>query len=122
VTVLAASRVTEQAPVPLQVPPVHPTKIEPEPGLCDTESVVPSGYVEEQVVVHAVPPDGVTLPTPVPDLARDRVAVTLAVNVAVTVFAASAVTEQVPVPLQAPDHPANVLPGLGVAVRVAVDV
>ena len=39
-------------------------------------------------------------------------------NVAVTDVAADAMMLQVPVPLQAPDHPANVEPLLGVAVRV----
>ncbi|TAJ20096.1 MAG: hypothetical protein EPO65_04830 [Dehalococcoidia bacterium] len=39
-------------------------------------------------------------------------------NVAVTVFAASIVTTQLPVPVQAPDHPVNVEVASGVAVRV----
>ena len=41
-------------------------------------------------------------------------------NVAVTDVAAETVTEQVPVPVQAPDHPAKVEPALGVAVSVTV--
>ena len=39
-------------------------------------------------------------------------------NVAVTLFAASIVTWQVPVPLHAPDQPAKVLPLSGIAVRL----
>ena len=40
------------------------------------------------------------------------------VNVAVTLFDASIVTAQPPVPVHAPDHPANTDPSAGVAVRV----
>ena len=40
------------------------------------------------------------------------------VNVAVTVLAAVIVTTHAPVPVHAPDHPANVDPVAGVAVTV----
>ena len=41
-------------------------------------------------------------------------------NVAVTLFAVSIVTWQLPVPLQAPDQPVKLLPLLGVAVRMTL--
>ena len=64
------------------------------------------------------PPD--TVPWPEPDL----VTVTVleeepaVLNVAVTLFAASMVMAHEAVPLHAPDQPAKVEPGAGVAVRV----
>jgi hypothetical protein len=44
----------------------------------------------------------------------------LAVNVAVTEESPVKVTLQVPVPVQAPDHPANVEPAVGAAVSVTM--
>jgi hypothetical protein len=122
VTVRAASIVTEQVPVPVHVPPVHPTKTDPDPAVCVTVRLVPIGYVVEHVDVQAVPPDGVTLPVPEPDRAIVSAAVLTAVNVAVVVFAASAVIVQEPVPVHAPDQPPKMLPVAGVAVRVTVEV
>jgi len=60
----------------------------------------------------------VTVPVPVPDLARVSVKVGRA-NVAVTVVEALSVTVQVPVPEQPPPlQPVNVEPAVGVAVSV----
>jgi hypothetical protein len=58
-----------------------------------------------------------TVPLPVPDLLTDKENV-CTLKVAVTEVAAFIVTEQVPVPEQAPLQPANVDPPAGLAVSV----
>ena len=73
--------------------------------------------------MHVLPqsiPDGVedTEPEPVPP--RDRQFVAVTVNVAVTDFAAVIVTEQVFVPVHAPDQPVNVEPAAGIALNTTV--
>src|SRR5262245_6752243 len=62
----------------------------------------------------------VTVPVPDPDFVTVRLYAVGSVrsNVAVTVFALSTVTAQVPVPVQAPDQPLNFEPLSGVAVKV----
>ena len=59
----------------------------------------------------------VTVPLPVPDLATVR-SYLFKVKAAVTDFAAVMVTEQVPVPVQAPLQPVKVEPVDGAAVKV----
>ena len=64
-------------------------------------------------------PDGllVTAPLPVPASVTVKANCTgVVLNVAVTAFAELIVTEQLPVPEQAPPHPANVEPLPAVAV------
>ena len=57
----------------------------------------------------------VTVPVPAPIFVTVR-AYWIDAKVAVTSFAASMVTVQVPVPVQAPDHPVKVDPAIGDAV------
>ncbi len=62
-------------------------------------------------------PAGVDVTVPPPPLVTVNVNC-FSVNDAVTVFAASMVTMQPPVPVQAPDHPVNVEVAAGVAINV----
>jgi len=118
-TDFAASMVTLQAPVPLQAP-LQPANVEPESGLAVKLTTAPLAKLAEHVVPQEIP-EGVlvTVPVPAPLLATVRVkSPGLAVKFALTDFAASMVTLQAPVPLQAPLQPANVEPGSGVAVKL----
>ena len=117
-TDFAASMVTLHAPVPLQAP-LQPAKVEPESGVAVKLTTVPLAKFAEHVVPQEIP-DGVlvTVPVPAPLLATVRVkGPGFAVKFALTDFAASMVTLQAPVPLQAPPQPANVEPESGVAVK-----
>jgi hypothetical protein len=76
-----------------------------------------------KLALHVAPqliPAGllVTVPEPVPAVCTVSVSVGVILNVAVTELAAVSVTLQAPVPVQAPDHPANVDPALAVGVSV----
>ena len=113
-----------QAPVPEQAP-VQPANTEAElagdavnvttlPVLIAVEFVQVPERVPD-VIVQLMPPVPVTLPLPVPA----PVTVTVVrLKVALTDCAALIVTEQAPVPAQAPPHPANADPAgaLGVSV------
>jgi hypothetical protein len=79
------------------------------PGVTDCEHVVP------QLIPAGAP---VTVPVPVPLLTTESVTGVVRWNVAVTLVAALTVTAQVPVPEQAPLHPAKAEPAAGVAVSV----
>jgi hypothetical protein len=117
-TDFAASMVTLQAPVPLQAP-LQPANVEPESGAAVKLTTVPFAKLAEHVAPQEIP-EGVlvTVPVPVPLLATVRVkGPGFAVKFALTDFAASMVTLQPPVPLQAPPQPANVEPVSGVAVK-----
>ena len=119
VTELAALTVTTQVPVPVQLPPVQPVKVEPVAGVAVRVTAVPLVKACEQVAPQAMPAGALlTVPVPVPDL------VTLSVKddctkLAVTDAAAVIVVVHVPVPVQPPPlQPANVEPAAGVAVKV----
>jgi hypothetical protein len=117
-TDFAASMVTLHAPVPLQAPP-QPANVEPESGVAAKFTTVPLAKLAEHVVPQEIP-EGVLVTAPVPVPLLDTVRVkgpALAVKVAPTDLAASMVTVQAPVPVQAPLQPANVEPESGVAVR-----
>jgi hypothetical protein len=62
-------------------------------------------------------PAGLLATVPFPEVVTERVKV-LNANVAVTFFAASIVTMQLPAPEQAPDHPVKVELVAGAAVKV----
>ena len=118
-TDFAASMVTLQAPVPLQAP-LQPANVEPESGAAVKLTTVPLAKLAEHVVPQEIP-EGVlvTVPVPAPLLATVRVkGPGFAVKFALTDFAASMVTLQAPVPLQAPPQPAKVEPESGVAVKL----
>src|ERR1041385_5439082 len=117
-TDFAASMVTLHAPVPLQAPP-QPANVEPESGAAVKLTTVPLAKLAEHVVPQEIPAGELaTVPVPVPVLATVRVkGPGFAVKFALTDFAASMVTLQAPVPLQAPLQPANVEPESGVAVK-----
>ena len=124
VTLLAASIVTTQLPVPLHAP-LQPPNVLPLAAAAVSVTTVPDVNAAEHVPGHAMPPAlDDTLPVPVPLVETESVklggGVTGGLNVAVTLWAASMVTVQLPVPEQAPVHPANVLPLVGVAVSRTV--
>lgn len=114
---MAASIVTTQLPVPLHAP-AHPAKTESAAGAAVRVTVAPVVKFAEQVAPQLIPVGLLeTVPVPVPVLATERLNV-CKLNIAVTDLAASIVTEQVPVPEQAPLHPAKRELADGVAVNV----
>jgi hypothetical protein len=120
VTDVAAETVTEQVPVPVQAPD-HPAKVEPAFGVAVSVTAVPLANPAEQVEPQLIPAgELVTDPVPVPALwtVSWKLFAAAVLNVAVTAVAAEAVMLHVPVPVQPPDHPANVEPEFGVAVSV----
>ena len=119
-TVRAVVMLTVQVPVPVQAP-VHPAKVEPVPAEAARVTLVPPEKLALHDVPHAIPPGvEVTVPLPVPFLVSASVyeVGALKVKAAVTLFAASMVTVQGPVPEHAPPHPVKVEPLVGAAVRV----
>src|SRR5947199_1676642 len=118
VTVVAALRVTVQAPVPEQPPPVQPPKVEPAAGAAVSVTAVPLAKLAVQVAPQVMPAGAlVTAPLPVPALLT--VSVKVGVKVAVTVVAAETVTTHDPVPEQPPPlQPVKVEPTAGAAVSV----
>jgi hypothetical protein len=106
-------RTTTQVPVPVQAPPVQPEKGMPA-GVAVRVILVPAGNGTTQVPGQDTP-DGLDDTDPAPRTCNVRVGI---VNVAVTGVLAVRAMMQAPVPLQAPLHPVNVDPAVGVAVRV----
>jgi hypothetical protein len=115
-------RVTAHVPVPLQAPD-HPANVEPVLEVAVSVTAVPLAKLAVHVVGQLMP-EGVLMTVPVPVPASCTVSWTVgvveALNVAVTEVLAVRFALQVPVPLHAPDHPANVEPEFGVAVSVTV--
>jgi len=117
VTDLAALMVTEHVPVPVQAP-LHPANVEPDAGDAVRVTTVPLLKFALQVLGQLIPLGLlVTFPLPVPASVTVNGKVTM-LKVAVTDLAALMVTEHLPVPVQAPPHPAKVEPEAGDAVRV----
>src|SRR5881296_3614039 len=119
VTVVAALRVTVQAPGPAQPPPLQPLKVEPAAGAAVSVTAVPLAKLAAQVAPQVMPAGLlVTLPAPVPALETVSVKV-CRVKVAVTVGAALRGTGQAPGPEQPPPlQPLKVEPAAGAAVSV----
>ena len=117
VTLFAASRVSEQVPVPVQAPD-QPEKTDPAAADALSTTVLPLSKAAVQVVPQSMPA-GVLVTAPLPAPARVTVTVVCGTKVAVAVLAASTVTPQVDVvPVQAPLQPVKREPGDAVAVRV----
>ena len=120
VTLFACDMVTEQVPVPEQAP-LQPVKVEPLIAL----AVRVTAVLAAKAALHAVPfcpqviPVGleVMVPAPAPPFVTVSVGSEL-LKVAVTLCACDMLTEQVPVPEQAPLQPAKVEPLAAAAVRV----
>jgi hypothetical protein len=118
VTVVAALRVTVQAAVPEQPPPLQPLKVEPVAGVAVSVTAVPLAKPAEHVVPQVIPA-GLLVTVPAPAPAGETVSVKVGAKVAVTVVAAEIVTVQDPVPEQPPPlQPVKAEPALGVAVSV----
>src|SRR3989449_3637914 len=113
VTVVAALRVTGQAPGPEQPPPLQPLKVEPAAGAAVSVTAVPPAKLAAQVAPQVMPAGLlVTVPAPVPAL--ETVSVKVGVKVAVTVVAAEIVAAQAPVPEQPPPlQPLKIEPAAG---------
>jgi len=92
--------------------------MEPAAAFASSVTPEPASYIAEQVAPQLMPAGlDVTVPLPAPALATLSVAVRL--NVAVTVWSVLIVTVHgLAAPVQAPDQPAKVEPGSGVAVKV----
>src|SRR6266704_739182 len=118
VTVVAALRVTVQAPGPEHPPPLQPLKVEPAAGAAVSVTAVPLVKLAVQVAPQVMPAGAlVTAPLPVPALLT--VSVKVGVKVAVTVVAAETVTTHDPLPAQPPPlQPLKVEPAAGAAVSV----
>src|SRR5205809_2517740 len=116
VTVVAALRVTVQAPGPEEQPPLRPLKVEPAAGAAVSVTAVPLAKLAAQVAPQVMPAGLlVTLPAPVPAVETVSVKV-CRVKVAVTVVAPESVTVQGLVPAQPPPlQPLKVEPAAGAA-------
>ncbi len=120
VTDFAASTVTVHGSVPVQLASDQPSKVEPAFDVAVSVTSVPVSNSAEQVDPQSIPAGELeTEPEPVP--ARTTSSGVTCVNVAVTDVAAFIVTVHVPVPVQAPDHPAKIEVALGVAVSVTCE-
>ena len=97
VTVVAAETVTTHDPVPEQLPPLQPLKIEPAAGVAVSVTAVPLAKLAAQVAPQVMPAGAlVTVPVPVPPFetvsAKVGVKVTVKASVAVLPAASVAVT------------------------------
>lgn len=103
---LALIVTTQVGPLP-QPPPVHPAKDELAPAVALRVTMVPAANAALHVCSQLLMPDGslLTLPVPLPASATVRTGEVL--KFAITEVFCVNVTLHAPVPLQAPDHPAN---------------
>lgn len=118
VTWVFAVRVSAQDGLLLQLPPVHPAKVDPCAGVAVRVTCVPESKGALQVVPQLMPAgELVTVPDPVPASVTVN-ATALRENVAVTEVLAFNVMIQGAVPVHAPPQPVKVDPDTGVAVNV----
>lgn len=115
-TVFNASMVTAQLAEPVHAPD-QPLNWDMPPSSAARVTVEPSAKFAAQVPDWQDMPAGEELTVPPPDTFTTSVC-GLSMNRAVADLEASMVTEQVPVPLQAPIQPAKMLSVVGVAVRM----
>src|SRR5213593_908644 len=117
--VVAALSVTVQVPVPEQLPPLQPVKVEPAAGAAVKVTAVPVANAAEHVGPQEMPA-GLLVIVPVPAPLGLTVSVKVCTaKVAVTVVAVLRVMVQVPVPEQPPPlQPVKVEPAAGAAVKV----
>jgi len=125
-TLFATSIVTVQVVFRPLHAPSQPMNVAFAAGVAVSVTSDPSSSFAVQVLPptpHWIPPPA-TVPGPVTVTDKEFLpaAPGAVLKVAVTLFAAFMVTEQVvAVPVQAPPHPRNVAPASGVAVRVTVE-
>jgi hypothetical protein len=118
-TDFALSRVTAQVPLPLQAP-LQPAKFEFASGVTVSVTRAFAPYASPQSSPQSMPAGMLfTVPLPVPVLLTER-ANGCRVKVAVTDFAASIVTTQASVPLQASLQPVKMESSSAVTVRITV--
>jgi hypothetical protein len=119
VTFLAASIVTEHAPVPVQAP-VQPAKLEPVAADAVKFTTAPCKKLRLHVAPQSMPAGVLeTVPEPEPILATVSKYFGIRLNFAVMFFAASIVRVQVK-PVQSPAQPTKLEPATGVAVKVTL--
>jgi hypothetical protein len=116
VTALAAFMVTEHPAVPEQAP-LQPVNAEPAAGVSVNVTTVPLMKFALHVPGQLMPA-GLLVTVPVPLPAKVTVSGKITLKVAVTDFEASMVTEQEPLPEQAPLQPVKMEPAAACAVRV----
>jgi hypothetical protein len=122
VTVVLASRVTVQVPLPVQVPD-HPEKVVPVEGTAVNTTLAPLVKSAVQVPGQSIPAGLlVTVPEPLPVLSTVSAIVVgagFAANVALTLSAAFIETVHVAaLPLQAPVQSVNLEPVVGASVSL----
>lgn len=119
VTVLLACRVSLHVPVPVHRPD-HPAKVLPASGVGVNTTAVPLGKLAVQLPGQSIPAGVlVTAPAPVPTLFTVSWMGAIVLKVAVTDVAAfREMVQVVLVPLQPPDHAANLEPDLAAAVSL----
>src|SRR2546425_6932196 len=118
VTRVAPARVTVQAAVPEQLPPLQPANTEPPSGIAVSVTTAPLTKLAEQIAPQLTPA-GVLVTVPAPAPAGETVRTKADEKVAVTVVVAETVTTHGAVPLHPPPlHPANSEPPPGAAASV----
>jgi hypothetical protein len=117
----AVPMVMLQLPVPEQPAPVQSANTEPAVGVAVSVTPAPVLKFAEQVAPQLMPA-GVLLTVPVPVPAKvTLIGKAFGTKSASTVWAEFRVTEQAPVPEQAPLQPLNTEPAAGVGVRVTTE-
>jgi hypothetical protein len=116
-TLAACAKVTLHGPVPLHAP-LQPVKLAPGAAVAVRLTVEPTVNDAEQALPQLMPA-GVEFTAPGPVTPTFSVAL-LTENVAATLLAASSVTLQSPLPLQAPPQPLKLKPAAGLAVNFTV--